>query len=250
MLSGVGDPAALQEHGIAVHHALPAVGRHLCDHTQTPVVFPLKQPVASAPSSILAEGGMFMKRAETAGGFGADLQFFAISQVPLTIAARGVAPAMVISAQACRPRSRGHVRLRSADPLDAPVIDPNYLTDPDDLALQIEGVRMARQIAGAGPLAALLHGEMSPGGTITSDEALGAAIRESSNCVWHPVGTCRMGPGSDAVVDQTLRVHGLRHLRVVDASVMPQITSANTNLPTIMLAEKAADLVSGQSLAN
>ena len=190
-----------------------------------------------------------MKRAEADNEFGADLQFFAIPQIPLTTAARGPAPVMVLSAYACRPRSRGQVRLRSADPLDCPIIDPNYLTHPDDLALQIEGMRMARKIAAAEPLAALLHSEVSPGANVTSDAALGAAARAASASAWHPVGTCRMGAGTDAVVDSALRVHGLRNLRVVDASVMPQITSANTNLPTIMLAEKAADLVADRSTA-
>ena len=183
MLSGVGDPAALHAHGIAVRHALPAVGKNLCDHTQTPVVFALKQPIAAAPSSILAEGGLFMKRAEGTGEFGADLQFFACPQAPVPMAARDAAPAMAISVQACRPRSRGQVRLRSGDPLDAPVIDPNFLADPDDLALQIEGMHMARQIAAAGPMAALLHGEVSPRPQVTSDAALVAAIRATSSCV-------------------------------------------------------------------
>jgi choline dehydrogenase len=247
MLSGVGDPVALQSQGIIVQHDLPAVGMNLCDHTQTPTLFALKQPMAAAPTSILAEAGLFMKRADAVDGFGADLQFFAFPQLPLTVAARGNAPAMAICAQACRPRSRGQVRLRSADPLDMPVIDPGYLTHPDDVALQIEGVRMARQIAAAEPLAALLHAELSPGLHATSDAALGAAVRATSGCVWHPVGTCRMGPGTDAVVDPALRVHGLRNLRVVDASVMPQITSANTNVPTIMVAEKAVDLILGRS---
>lgn len=249
MLSGVGDPAALQPHGIPVQHALPAVGMHLCDHTQTPTTFVLKQPVAAAATSILAEGGLFMKRSGAASGFGADLQFFAFPQLPLTVAARGPAPVMAICAQACRPLSRGRIRLRSSDPMDPPLIDPGYLSHPDDLALQMEGVRMARRIAAAEPLAALLHMEFSPGPNATSDAALEAAIRATSGCVWHPVGTCRMGPGADAVVDPTLKVHGLRNLRVVDASVMPQITSANTNLPTIMLAEKAADLVLGHAQA-
>jgi choline dehydrogenase len=252
MLSGVGDPAALQPHGIAVKHALPAVGQHLCDHVQTPSVFALKQPVATAATSILAEGGLFMKRATAADEFGAHLQFFAFPQVPLPAAARGATPVMAIAAQACRPSSRGQVRLRSSDPLDPPVINPGYLTHPDDLALQIEGVRMARRIAAAEPLASLLHGEVSPGAQATSDAALEAVIRATSGSVWHPVGTCRMGPGKDAVVDAQLQVHGLRGLRglrVVDASVMPQITSANTNLPTVMIAEKAADLVVGRSVS-
>jgi choline dehydrogenase len=248
MLSGVGDPTKLRSHGITVRHDLPAVGMNLCDHVQTPTVFALKQPMAVASTSILAEGGLFMRRAEAKDGFGAHLQFFAFPQLPLTVAARGVAPVMAIAAQACRPSSRGQVRLRSADPLDPPLIDPGYLTHPDDLALQIEGVRMAREIAASEPLAGLLHKEVSPGAHAASGAALEAAIRATSGSVWHPIGTCRMGPsGSDAVVDPALRVHGLRNLRVVDASVMPQITSANTNLPTIMLAEKAADLVTGRS---
>ena len=104
-------------------------------------------------------------------------------------------------------------------------------------------MRIARKIADAEPLAALLQSELSPGAHALSDAALGVAIRATSTTVWHPVGTCRMGLGDDAVVDALLRVHGLRNLRVVDASVMPQITSANTNLPIIMLAEKAADMV-------
>ncbi|WP_426146746.1 GMC oxidoreductase [Polaromonas sp. DSR2-3-2] len=99
------------------------------------------------------------------------------------------------------------------------------------------------------PLADLLHGEITPGAHATSDAALRVAIRATSGSVWHPVGTCRMGLGADAAVDAAFRVHGLRNLRVMDASVMPQITSANTNLPTIMLAEKAADMVSGRSAA-
>ena len=243
MLSGVGDPLTLQAHGIQVRHALPAVGMNLCDHLQTPVVFALKAPIATAPTSILAEGGLFVKRAQALSEFGMDLQFFAMPQTPVPIAARGVAPAMAISVQACRPRSRGQVRLRSSDPLDAPVIDPNYLSDPEDLALQVEGVRIARKIADADPLAALLQSELSPGAHALSDAELGVAIRATSTTVWHPVGTCRMGLGDDAVVDALLRVHGLRNLRVVDAAVMPQITSANTNLPIIMLAEKAADMV-------
>jgi choline dehydrogenase len=250
MLSGVGDPTLLRSHGITVRHELPAVGRNLCDHVQTPTVFALKQPMATASTSILAEGALFMKRADATDDFGAHLQFFAFPQLPMTVAARGLAPAMAIAAQACRPSSRGQVRLRSADPLDPPLIDPGYLTHPDDLALQIEGVHMARKIAASEPLAALLHREILPGAHATSGAALEAAIRATSASVWHPVGTCRMGSsGADAVVDPALRVHGLRNLRVVDASVMPQITSANTNLPTIMLAEKAADLVAGRSAA-
>ena len=129
--------------------------------------------------------------------------------------------------------------------MDTPVINPAYLTHAHDLALQIEGMRAARRIAAASPLKELILPEMFPGPANISDAALEMAARAASGCIWHPVGTCRMGQGPDAVVDARLRVHGTRNLRVVDASVMPQITSGNTNAPTIMIAEKAADLIRG-----
>lgn len=243
MLSGIGDPAALQAQCIGVRHALPAVGLHLCDHPATSLVLALKAPLAAQPSSNLAEAGLFMKGAASNGQYAADIQFHALPQAPLVTAAQGLAPAMSISTLPCRPLSRGRVALRSVDPVDAPLIDPAYLTRPEDLALQIEGLREARRIAAAEPLARHLTGELAPGPAATTDAELERYIRGTGGCFFHPVGTCRMGPGEDAVVDAELRVHGLRGLRVVDASVMPQITSGNTNAPTIMIAEKAADLI-------
>jgi choline dehydrogenase len=127
--------------------------------------------------------------------------------------------------------------------MDTPVIDPRYMTHPHDLVLQIQGLRAARDIAAQEPLKSLLAAELAPGHRATDDAALEQHIRATSGCIWHPVGTCRMGIGEDAVVDAQLRVHGVRSLRVVDASVMPQITSGNTNAPTIMIAEKAADMI-------
>jgi len=243
MLSGIGDPAALQAHGLGVKHALRAVGQHLCDHSIAYLLLPLKAPAPVHPSSNLGEAGLFMKSVTSSGEYATDIQFNCLPQVPVVAAARGLAPAMAIVAQACRPLSRGSVALRSADPLDAPLIDPAYLTRPEDLALQIEGLREARRIAAAEPLARHLHAELAPGSTATTDAELERYIRNTGACMYHPVGTCRMGPGEDAVVNAELRVRGLRGLRVVDASVMPQITSGNTNAPTIMIAEKAADLI-------
>jgi len=243
MLSGIGDPAALQAHGIGVKQALPAVGRHLCDHPGAYLVCALKAPLSARPGSNLAEAGLFMRSSTSSGEYAADIQFHALPQAPLVTAALGTAPAMSIGTLACRPLSRGRVALRSADPLDAPLIDPAYLTVPADLALQIEGLREARRVAAAEPLARHLSGELMPGPAATTDADLERYIRGTGGCIFHPVGTCRMGPGQDAVVDAELRVHGLRGLRVVDASVMPQITSGNTNAPTIMVAEKAADLI-------
>jgi choline dehydrogenase len=243
MLSGIGDPAALQAHGIGVKHALPAVGRHLCDHPAALLLFALKSPLLAHPSSNLVEAGLFMKSARSSGAYATDIQFLVAPQAPTIAAARGLAPAISLAVQACRPLSRGSVALRSADPLDAPLIDPAYMTQPEDLALQIEGMREARRIAAAEPLALHLNGELAPGPTATTDADLERHIRSTGACIFHPVGTCRMGPGEDAVVGAELRVHGLRGLRVVDGSVMPQITSGNTNAPIIMIAEKAADLI-------
>jgi choline dehydrogenase len=184
-----------------------------------------------------------MKSVTSSGDYATDIQFNCVPQAPIVAAARGLTPAMAIVAQACRPLSRGSVALRSADPLDAPLIDPAYMTQPEDLALQIEGLREARRIAAAAPLARHLNGELAPGSTATTDADLERYIRNTGGCIFHPVGTCRMGPGEDTVVGADLRVHGLRGLRMADASVMPQITSGNTNAPVIMIAEKAADLI-------
>lgn len=243
MLSGIGDPQPLQDHGIDVRHALPAVGRHLCDHPGAGVVLALKNPVPAHASSNLAEAGLFMKSAASSGPYQTDIQFLVVPQAPGVAAARGVTPAMAINVQACRPLSRGSVTLRSSDPLDMPLIDPAYMTEPEDLALQIEGLREARRISAAEPLARHLNRELAPGPMAMTDADLERHIRGTGACIYHPVGTCRMGPGEDAVVNAELQVHGLRGLRVVDASVMPQITSGNTNAPVVMIAEKAADLI-------
>jgi len=243
MLSGIGDAAQLESHGLAVRHALSGVGANLCDHPGSALVLALREVGQALPTSILAEGGLFMKSATLNDGFAADIQFFAIPFMPIQAGAQGKAQVMAITVQACRPKSKGRITLRSADPLDPPIIDPRYMTHPDDLALQIEGLRAARNIAAQEPLKSFIATELAPGHRAVDDAALEQHIRATSGCIWHPVGTCRMGHGDDAVVDAQLRVHGIRSLRVVDASVMPQITSGNTNAPTIMIAEKAADMI-------
>jgi choline dehydrogenase len=144
-------------------------------------------------------------------------------------------------------RSIGELRLRSADPTAAPIIDPRYLSAPEDLEHLVAGARLAREIAATAPLAGLLGAEVWPGAEHESDEALRAYVRSNLGTAYHPSGTCRMGVGPDAVVDPELRVHGLRGLRVADASIMPRLIGGNTNAPTIMIAEKAADLVLGRA---
>jgi choline dehydrogenase len=143
------------------------------------------------------------------------------------------------------PKSRGAIRLRGADPTEAPAIDPRYFDDPSDCDLLVEGVRMARRIARSKVLARCTGEPLTPLARDDDDDAVRSSLRRTCNTLFHPVGTCAMGPGADAVVDAELRVRGITALRVVDASIMPSIVGGNTNAPTIMIAEKGADLIRG-----
>jgi choline dehydrogenase len=141
------------------------------------------------------------------------------------------------------PRSRGSIRLRSTDPLAPPIIQPNYLAEPADIDVLVEGVKVARKLAQAPALAAYVAAEHTPGPQVQSDDELREWVRATAETLYHPVGTCKMGNDPLAVVNANLEVHGVQGLRVVDASVMPVIVNGNTNAPTIMIAEKAADLI-------
>ncbi len=142
-----------------------------------------------------------------------------------------------------RPHSRGYIAIRSADPFEHPSIVPSYLSDERDCAVVIGGIRVARRIADAASLRSCIIDEYVPGRQFQSDEELLQAARQYSQTIYHPTGTCKMGIDDAAVVDPQLRVHGLEGIRVVDASIMPEIVSGNTNAPTIMIAEKAADMI-------
>ena len=148
-----------------------------------------------------------------------------------------------------RPESRGRIRLASGDPLAAPHIDPNYLSVDADLDVLVRGVTMARAIGEATALDPIRDVEIVPGSGVRSVEAVRDFIRESAATVFHPVGTCAMGTGAFAVVDQRLQVHGLQGLRVVDASIMPTITGGNTHAPVTMIAEKAADMIKQDAIS-
>ncbi len=142
-----------------------------------------------------------------------------------------------------RPESRGHVRIRSADPTQPPAIDPNYLSSQKDRDTMVAGFKAMRRIVSAPAFAQHISEEIEPGLAATSEDALLDHIRRRGSTVYHPVGTCRMGQDADAVVDERLRVRGMERLRVIDASIMPSLVSGNTNAAAIMIGEKGADMV-------
>ncbi len=265
MLSGIGEASELETAGVESRHQLAGVGKRLEDHLLTPVMFEaprgtlamakLKVPWWIAQYMIAKKGplsspvppaGAFVK--SHAGAARPDIQFHMSPwgwPSPNTddVPPKGPAGRYVSMAPGLiYPRSHGQIRLRSSDPLAPPIIDPKYFSDPADLDHLVAGVKLTREIAATSPLRELLGTELFPGPAAVSDDDLRASVRLSCNTIFHPVGTCRMGTGKDAVVDPKLRVHGLRGLRVADASIMPRIVGGNTNAPTIMIAEKCADL--------
>jgi choline dehydrogenase-like flavoprotein len=263
----VGPAQALRELGIPVVHDAREVGRNLQDHLDVIVVHGCRQPVsygftaASAlqlPRQILRyfreRRGLLTTNGAEAGGFARsrpelpapDLQFH-FTPLPLSNHSRdlGFMLRHGYSLHVCdlRPKSRGHVALASADPRAHPVIEPDYLAEPQDLEQLLAGVKLARRILAAPPFDAFRGEELRPGPGVQDDDALREFVRTRAETIYHPVGTCRMGSDERAVVDPELRVKGVEALRVVDASVMPTLVGGNTNAPTVMIAEKAADLI-------
>jgi choline dehydrogenase len=158
-------------------------------------------------------------------------------------------PGLTIAPCQLRPESRGTIHIKSADPTVYPAIAPNYLADPLDQEVAVAGLKWGRKIAAQAALAPYIQNEMMPGPDFSSDEMLLGYARMAGSTIYHPVGTCQMGRGPNAVVDAQLRVYGVEGLRVVDASVMPRLVSGNTNAPTIMIAEKACDMILGKVAA-
>lgn len=262
-LSGVGPAAELRAHGIAVVHDLPGVGENLQDHPDILIRCLDKSgtsmAVAPTRNTLLFFARMLFQKPfvftpTDCGGFvrsspdvdvpDLQLQFAAIRMQPH---GRGlftpVRAGFVLHICHLRPESRGHIRLRSADPFDAPRIHANYFAQDTELEALVRGIRLGRQILAQPAMQAFHGGEESPGPAVQSDAELRDWIRNHVETVYHTAGSCPMGSGPMAVVDADLRVHGVERLRVIDSSVMPTITGSNIHAPTVMIAEKGAEKV-------
>jgi choline dehydrogenase-like flavoprotein len=269
MLSGVGPGAHLREHGIDVQADRPGVGSNLHDHFQVPLRFavdglatlneryhsPLHRALMAVEYALLRRGPLTMAPSSlgifTRSSPDADRADIGYVVIPYTRANTNTllpdrAPGITLSFYDCRPTSRGDIRLRSADPTGAPAIRPNYLATARDQGVAANGIRVTRAIMRQPAMRRYNPQEFSPGERGGDDDAsLLAAAAGVGNTVFHPVGTCKMGRTTDpmAVVDERLRFIGVEGLRVIDASVMPEITSGNTNAPTMMIAEKGAAMI-------
>jgi choline dehydrogenase len=239
LLSGVGPKAELEAIGVGSVHDLPGVGKNLHDHPLCGVVFESSQEIPPGATNH-AEASMLWKSDEALPGPDMQIMFIHVPFHPPHLEAPANSYTFGV---ACIPESRGSVTISSADPDVAPVIDPNYLGDERDVERVAAGIEVARTLAATGAFGDWQAREVLPGADVTSPEGLRNFARTGTGTYYHPVGTCAMGTGRDAVVDPELRVHGLANLRVVDASVMPRIVCVNTNVATIMIAEKAADLI-------
>ena len=239
MLSGVGPASELRRHGIDVAVDLPGVGEALQDHIFSPLVFSSAREIPPAiPGVMQFHGTMFWHSRE--GLLGPDLQALLGHLPHYPDGCEGPPEGFTLTSMLTRPASRGSVRLQSADPSASPVIDPNYLSCEVDVEAIVSGLHLLREVAAQSPLDGWRGEELYPGPGMTADTDLRAYVRSSMSTIYHPTSTCRMGVDDAAVVDPSLRVYGVEGLRVADASVMPLITSANTQAPTMMIAERAA----------
>jgi choline dehydrogenase len=264
-LSGVGPANVLARYGIAVVKDIKGVGANLQDHLQGRLIYEcyeritlnddlrsLARMVRAGLQFALSRRGPLGWWAGLAGGFArtrADLVRPDVQFQLLPFSSDRLSPKLhcfsgfTILVYKLRPESRGTLQIRSAAPLEPPAIQPNYLADPRDVRTLIDGINLLRRIAADRAMASLIKTERSPGVAYASDSDITEYIRHNGISVYHPVGTCRMGHGPEAVVDDALRVRGLSALRVVDASIMPNLVSGNTNAAAIMIGEKGADLI-------
>lgn len=270
MLSGIGDPDRLSPHGIPVQHALPGVGANLQDHHMVRsscrvhgvttlnemargvrLVGQVLRWMTGRPSILGISPSVAYAFWKTDPALArADIQFH-FSPGSYKEGVAGLLddfPGMTLGFYLTRPQSRGHVRLGSADPLASPIVQPNYLAEESDRHGTVAALRLARRILHGQALSRFHEADMFPPAEVTSDADLLEFARQRGGTAWHLIGTCRMGPVADSssVVDPTLRVIGLEGLRIADASIMPTMPSGNTQVPTMVIAEKAADLILGR----
>ena len=272
-LSGIGAPGVLSACGIAVAHALPGVGENLQDHLQLRSVMKVRNTrtlntragswygkLGIAAEYAWSRSGPMSMAPSQLGAFARSDPEIARANVeyhvqPLSLPKFGdplhAFDAFTASVCNLRPTSRGSVHVTTSDPAEAPLIAPNYLATDEDRKVAADSLRLTRRIVAARALAPFAPEEVLPGPGIVTDEQLAQAAGDIGTTIFHPVGTCRMGVAGDrgSVVDARLRVHGIAGLRVVDASVMPTITSGNTNSPTLMIAEKASLLIRADRVA-
>jgi choline dehydrogenase len=267
-LSGVGDADELKAHRILPRVHLAGVGENLQDHLQLRTIFKVNErsPTLNVQANswlgkammgieyaLFRRGPMSMSPSQL-GAFAKSSDTYASANIeyhvqPLSLDKFGDPlhrfPAMTASVCNLRPTSRGYIRLQSSDPFQAPLINPRFLSTPEDKQVAIDSIRLTRKIMASQAMAAYEPNEYLPGSGLVSDEQLVKASSEIGTTIFHPVGTCKMGVATDrmAVVDDKLNVHGVNGLRIADASVMPTITSGNTNAPTLMIAEKAAEFI-------
>jgi choline dehydrogenase len=271
MLSGVGDREELARHNIPLVKHLPGVGRNLQDHLQIRTIYKVNKPITlndevnnplrkvmmgleyamfrTGPLTMAAsQVYIFTKTPQSPKR--PDIQYH-LQPLSADKPADGTHRFSAFTASVCqlRPTSTGHIALKSANPAQYPAIHPNYLATEEDQRTAIESIKITRQIVNAPALAPLIQEEHEPGVQHQSDEQLLEYARNRATTIYHPTGTCKMGHDEMAVVDARLRVQGIEGLRVVDASIMPIIVSGNTNAPTIMIAEKAADMMKEDAMA-
>jgi choline dehydrogenase-like flavoprotein len=269
MRSGIGAPSDLKPLGIEIAHPVPNMGRDLQDHMSGVVQVVTENTLGygitlrAAPKIVMSgleyiffHRGMVASNVVEGNGYvrtlpGLDRPDIQFGFIP---AHRGQGGRLVgyghgysISAILMRPKSRGTVALRSSDPRASPKIDLNAFAEPEDLDALLRGFKIARRLLEAPAFAPCRGRELKPGPDVQSDDALRDSLRETSGTIYHPVGTCRMGSDDGAVLDPELRLKGIAGLRVVDASIMPRVVGGNTNAPTIMIAEKASDMIRGRT---
>ena len=263
-LSGIGDEKHLTKLGVNVIHNNPAVGKNLQDHLQVRMVFKTntrtlndelntwwKKALIGLQYALFRTGPLTLSASQvyiftntSLDGSRPNIQFH-MQPLSADKPGDGVHPFSAFTMSICnlRPQSRGEVTINSKNPEDLPKIIPNYLSTESDQKIAIDSIKVARKIANASPLKQHILDEFVPGGSLVSDEDLLEAAKNNSQSIYHPVGTCKMGNDKDSVVDDQLKVYGVKGLRVVDASIMPELVSGNTNAPTMMIAEKAAAMI-------